>query len=142
MKELIFITLYTILVTSCNNSNNNEKALNDPFVTIVKLQSAQNIRDYDAAKKFIDLEKVYGQEAKDHNMSAEKVWKTKIDFNNSLAQDNKFTNSFPFHKYDISKEIEGNTATISFNSQSNVDVTYTLEKDRDAWKVTGIDYHK
>jgi hypothetical protein len=124
---------------SCSNAQ-----INSPLVTVIKLQSAETVADFKAAKNYIDINRVYSKYPESE--SPEKEWKSMVEFFYNLGQDNKFTNSFKYYTYEIKEEIDNNKATVSFlskNPKSSIKkITYELELQEKKWLIVGIEYTK
>ena len=132
----------TLTVTSCdvNDSNN----CDDPLIVVIKLISAETVQDYKVALKLMDVESVYGKWTKGRKENAEEVWKKNVNFTYSVGKTKKFSNNFPYHKFDITESIDENTATVRFKKIDNYkEIIYTLHRNNDGdWIVTGLDFKK
>jgi hypothetical protein len=118
--------------------------INSPLTTVIKLQSAETLANFEEAKKYIDVKKTYGIDSP--SISPEKVWRSKVLFFHNLGKDKKFTNVFKYYDYDINESINGNYASVSFISISREakikEIIYELVKNREGWVVVGIKYIK
>ena len=137
--QLMIIGVF--LLVSCNT----KPAMESPLVTVIKLNSAESLLDFEEARKYLDVEKVYSKN-KEANVSAEQAWKEYIRFGYNLGQDNKFTNAFKYHNYNIKESQSGNKGKVVFealNSKSKIrEIIYHLESIEGRWKVVDIEYVK
>ncbi len=139
MKNLITILLF-VLFTGCNGQNIDMKET--PLISIIKLKSAEAVLNFEEAKKYIDLSKVFKKSPDSKNI--EKEWKETITTLHNLGKDKKFTNQFKYFNYSITEEIKGKNAKVNFvpnDKNSNLKkIIYSLKVIDSSWKVTGIDY--
>jgi len=140
IKYYVGIIIILFFSMSCNNEN---KA-NSPLAIVVKLQAAETLADFEEAKKYIDVDKVYSNHP--DSISPEEAWKESVTFLYNLGKDKKFTNVFKYYKYDIRETIMKDKATVSFKALSRGDsikeILYRLELYKNDWKIIGIDYIK
>ena len=140
IKYAIGIIILLCFSMSCNNGN---KA-NSPLAIVIKLQAAETMADFEEAKKYIDIDKVYSNHPA--SINPEEAWKESITFFYNLGKDKKFTNVFKYYKYDIQETILKNNATVTFKALSRGDnikeIVYRLELRKNDWIVIGIDYIK
>lgn len=146
MKQYFAYLLCGLLFASCEQKKN-VAMIESPLATVIKLESSESFKDYETARKFIDVEQVYSVVAKQENRTSEDVWKEFIEFNYSLGNSsNKFTSSFPFHKYKITEMISGDRAEVKLagieSGQKIKEITYKLALENKDWKVVSIDYKK
>jgi hypothetical protein len=124
-------------------SVNKTTKLETPFVTVVKLKSAEQALNLEDAKQYIDVVQVY---AKLGSENPEEDWEKLIRFNYNLGKDKKFTNTFEYGDYDIEETVNGNNANVCFKAKddsSNIKmITYGLEKRQKKWIVVFINYVK
>ena len=133
------ICIIIFFFIACKESELN---VEPPLATIIKLNSAEEIKSFDIAKKYIDVERVYGNKSKG-NESAEDIWKNIVTFNNNLGNSKKFTNKFLYHKYDIFEKIDNKKSTVKFKSENQKKlIIYSLEIIDGRWKVVGISIKK
>ena len=139
MKNLIIVFLL-FLTVSCRSQNDVMK--NTPIVTVIKLQSSEALLNFDEAKRYIDIEKVYGKNPESKNPQEE--WKEMIAFFYNLGNDKKFTNQFKYFNYDITEIIESSKSKVKFkniNKDSRIkEIIYTLDKLHNSWIVVDIEY--
>ena len=83
-----------VFLTSCSNHTEQSVQNNSPFSIVVKLQSAENIMDFKASKKYINVQEVYKSFVIKDSITAEDVWRNKIKFEYSLGKSKLFTNNF------------------------------------------------
>jgi len=141
MGNKFLILLWLILVAiSCNNKKNMQ-AQNSPLATVVKLQTAEFLMDYDEAKKYIDINSVYGRENLVDSLSPEQAWIEMVTFM-SNSTDKKFTRQFKYFDYDVIETMDGNKAEVFFKPKNiaNKGITYKLELRKNNWIVYEIDY--
>ncbi|MEO1033722.1 MAG: hypothetical protein AAFX55_20220 [Bacteroidota bacterium] len=140
MKNLM-ILLIAIFFINCNNKQNNEMT-NTPLITVIKLKSAEAILDFEEAKKYIDLQKVFEENSESRNI--EKEWKEMLTPFYNIGNDKKFTNQFKYFNYNINENVEGDKAKVSFeahNKEAQVKkIIYFLDKLNDMWIVIDIHY--
>lgn len=144
---LILFTLGFTIFSCSQKPEKNNPNMESPLATVVKLESAEAIRDYDAARKLIDVEKVYSKIARESNKTPESVWKEFVEFNSSIGNSSpKFTTSFPFHKYKITELNKKTCSEVKLTSledgQSIREIIYKLELKDGAWIVTCVEYIK
>lgn len=135
------LTTFIILITIMSCSNAQEDT---PFVTVVKLQSAESVADFEAAKNYIDINRVYSNYPE--SKSPEEEWRGMVEFFYNIGQDKKFTNCFKYHNYQIREKIDNNKAIVSFISNdpksSIKEIVYILELQEKNWLIVGIDFIK
>jgi len=145
MKFYTILLTLALFIASCEKRQ--EAATMDcPLATIVKLESAEAYKDYNAAMNYIDIEKVYSAIAIKENKTSEQVWKEFLEFKYTVGKSNKFVSTFPLHKYKISKIIKENTAEVQFTGTEEGQrikvITYRLTLENKSWKVVAIEYKK
>lgn len=116
-----------------------------PLITVINLQSAESTGDFESAKKFIDVDKVYSKQ--EESNTPEESWKQMVSFFNKLGEGNKFTSCFKYYKYNISEKIDkNNKAKVVFEALAKESqirkITYNLTKRNNDWIVIRIDYDK
>ncbi|NIG56502.1 hypothetical protein [Chitinophaga sp. Cy-1792] len=138
--SIVFFLAMLILV-SCGNKIHPEES---PLAIVAKLISAESLADFEEAKKFIDVEKVYANHP--DTLSAEQAWKTQVTFFYDLGRDKKFTNIFKYYNYTIKEAQNGENASVVFESKTPGDsidrIIYKLRYYNKTWVVVGIEYHK
>lgn len=141
MKKIFFLLLVLIFFLSCNKK---KIQMESALAIVVKLISAETFANIEEAKKYIDVERVYG--GLTDTMSAESIWEKKILFFYKLGKNKKFTNNFSYHNYIIKEEYKEAEAKITFEAISNEDpiikIVYSLEIDKQKWRVVKIEYVK
>ncbi len=148
MKPYLAYLLFGLLFASCEQKKDTAIAMTEsPLVIVIKLEASESFKDYETARNFIDVEKVYSVVAKQENRKPEDVWKEFVEFNYSVGNSsNKFTSSFPFHKYKITEMVSGDRAEVKLegteNGQQIKEITYKLALENKTWKVVSIDYKK
>lgn len=129
------------MMFSC--AENKATILETPFVTVVKLVSAEQSLAFDEAKQYIDVIQVYSRLGSEN---PETDWKELLKFQYNLGKDKKFTNDFKYYDYDIEETVTDNNAVVCFKAKdinsSIKKITYGLEKRQDKWIVIAIDYLK
>lgn len=122
-------------------SCNNEYKANSPLVIVIKLQAAETLTDFEDAKKYIDINKVYSNHP--DSISPEEAWKQSVEFLYNLGKDKKFTNIFKYYEYDICENIKKDKATVSFKALSSgasiKEIIYMLELQNKEWKIIRIE---
>lgn len=129
------------MLISCNKNEENSAR---PLETIIKLNSAEEVKNYKEAIKYIDVNKVYSK-CNDDGIKPYDCWVQYVDFSYNFGrEDKKFTNKFGYHNYDIKELIKGNKATVEFTSlhRKKKEIIYSLEKINQKWIVVKIDYLK
>jgi len=141
MNRIQLIILSLFLLIACNTKPNMES----PLVTVIKLNSAESLANFEEARKYLDVEKVYSKSA-EGGKSPEQAWKEYVQFNYNLGQDKKFTNIFKYYDYEIKEELHQNKAEVTFealSSKSKIQrIVYHLEMYDDRWKVVDKEYLK
>tara|TARA_B110000977_G_scaffold199479_1_gene286994 strand:- start:1546 stop:1971 length:426 start_codon:yes stop_codon:yes gene_type:complete len=139
MKNLVIILL-VILSVSCKGQDVSMKET--PIITVIKLQSSEALLDFDEAKKYIDIEKVFGKNPESKNPQEE--WKEMVTFFYNLGNDKKFTNQFKYFNFDITETIDSSKSKVKFksiNQESRIkEIIYSLDKLDDRWIVVDIEY--
>ena len=129
------------MMFSC--AKNKATILETPFVTVVKLVSAEQSLDFDEAIQYIDVLQVYSKLGSEN---PEADWKELIKFQYNLGKDKKISNDFGYYNYDIEETITGSNANVCFKAKdinsSIKKITYGLEKRQSQWVVVSIDYLK
>ena len=141
--RIYIYSLVFLLFLSCSNHTGESNM--SPLITVINLQSAESTGDFESAKKFIDVDKVYSKQ--EESNTAEESWKQMVSFFNKLGEDNKFTSCFKYYKYNISEKIDNNNkAKVVFEALSKESqikkITYNLTKKNNDWIVIRIDYDK
>jgi hypothetical protein len=115
-----------------------------PLITVVKLQSAESMANFEVAKNYIDINRVYSKYTESN--TSEEEWRSIVEFFYNIGKDKKFTNCFKYYDFQISEEIDKNKAIVSFisnNPNSSIKkIIYDLELQEKKWLVVGIDYIK
>lgn len=118
--------------------------IESPLVTVIKLISAESLADFDEAKKFIDLEKVYSNHP--DTLSAEQAWKNQVLFFYNISKDKKFTNNFKYYDYNIKETKDGDRAKVIFESilpEKVINrIVYDLNLYNKSWVITAIEYQQ
>jgi len=139
MKNRAILFLVLIFI-SCNSQDN--KMIDIPLITVIKLQSSEALLDFKSAKKYIDVEKVYGKYKASKN--PQKEWKETITFFYNLGESKKNTNQFKYFKYNINTTINELHSKVYFISKDqNVkikEIIYSLDKVKNRWIVVDIEY--
>lgn len=146
MRCLIKLAIPLLLCLSCNRKNESN-IMESPLATVVKLETAESYKDYELAKKYIDVEKVYFDIAQKESKEPENIWKEMVEFNYSVGNSsNKFINSFPFHKYKIEEVINESVSKVTLtnteNTQNIKQIIYSLAIQNNKWKIISIEFKK
>ena len=111
-------------------TENKSTILETPFVTVVKLVSAEQSLAFEEAIQYIDVIQVYSKLGLEN---PESDWKRTIKLQYNLD-------------YNIEETITENNAVVCFkarNTNSSIKkITYGLEKRQNRWIVIYIDYFK
>jgi len=138
-RFVIFILL--VLLMSCNNK---VSKVNSPLVSIIKLQSSEALGDFNEAKKYQDISKLYGEYAKALSVSPEKYWIDYITAINKLGRDKKFTNQVKYFNYNIEEVINENNSEVIFSNKNKSDrvreIIYDLKLVDSTWILQKIEY--
>ena len=141
INRALFLILIVIQF-SCNNKSIFKA--NSPLVSIVSLNSAEALEDFNEAKKYQDVDLLYGQYAKESSITAEKYWMNFVKENNKLASDRKFTNQFKYYNYNIKEMINGSKSQVTFRNKNKSDriqtIVYHLSLRNSIWKVIKVEY--
>jgi hypothetical protein len=139
-KIILYLMGLLGLLNSCYV--NKTVKLETPFVTVVKLKSAEQALNLEDALQYIDVVQVY---TKLGSENPKEDWEKLIRFNYNLGKDKKFTNTFGYYNYDIEETVNGNNASVCFKAKDDSTsikmITYGLEK-RQKWVVVSINYVK
>jgi hypothetical protein len=143
IKLTFLIPLFCFFQMHINNGNTD----NSPLVTVIKFISAESFNDTLEAKKYINIEKVYGKYIDKQDSTAELVWKNKLTFATNLSKDKKFTNHFKFHDYIFKEVVKSRKAKVILSSKDINDsikaIEYFLElRKDDNWEIVDIQYIK
>mgnify|MGYP003390023113 CR=1 FL=1 len=141
MKQRItasIILLFALVAISFREQNETEP----PLATVIKLESAEAVADFSYARSYIDVEKVYAND----EMAPEEAWKKMVMFHYNLSKDKRFSNTFPYYKYDITEKIKDKKSEVIFKSKDITGpikaIIYKLDLVNDKWIVVKIDYIK
>jgi len=142
MKLKYLIITLAILGFSCNN---NTWETNSPLVSIIKLNSAEELGDFEEAVKYQNISKLYGGYAREKSITPEAYWKAEILANNDIAKDKRFTNRIKYFNYDISENILDSNAEVIFKNKNHEarirEIIYKLELLNAVWVVQEIEYN-
>lgn len=140
MKGKTFIIFSLLFLSGCTNRGNMEK-INSPLATVIKLQAAEFLMDYAEAKKYIDINSVYGGKNLIDSLSPEQAWMEMVSFM-SNSTDKKFTRQFKYYDYDVIESVNSSKAEIFFKPKNivNKGITYKLELRKGGWIIYEIDY--
>lgn len=142
LKKGIVTLLITAFLMSCTSKEESET----PLMTVIKLQSAESLKQYDIAKKYLDVNKVYGELSTEASKTPEEVWTEFIEFNYSLGQSKKFSNTFKYHEFEIIEKVNQDSSVVRFipyNQEARIkSITYHLLRIDNLWRVIQIDYKK
>mgnify|MGYP006946331906 CR=1 FL=1 len=142
MKTYLVIFCLGFLFLSCERKQE-LKIIDSPTVTVVKLESAIYCGDFEASKEFIDLEQTFSKAANGDKKSVEDTWYKFVKFVHSISHDNKFSNAFPFHRYQLVEKINGHFSEVKlFERNTNNEIqkiTYKLALQNGSWKVISFD---
>ena len=129
-----------LLSISCKKQNVSMKET--PIITVIKLQSSEALLNFDEAKKYIDIEEVFGKNPESKNPQEE--WKEMVTFFYNLGNNKKFTNQFKYFNYNITETINSSKSKVKFksiNQESRIkEIIYSLDKLDNRWIVVDIQY--
>lgn len=142
MKAKSLMILYLLFVVFGCNNKKNLQTKNSPLASVVKLNAAEFLLDYEEAKNYIDINSVYGAKNQTDNLSPEQRWKKLVSFM-SGSTDKKFTRQFQYYNYDIIENVHLSKAEVMFKpkSNANMSIIYKLELRNNVWIVYEIDYN-
>lgn len=132
-----------MVILSCKKEIKETRDVNrSPLVIVVKFITAESFLDTIEAKKYIDIESVYGRFIDKENSSAFKAWESKLMFGHNLSKDKKFTNHFDFYNYDFNEAIDNDKASVLFTSNdkgSSIEsIEYVLKLNSGKWRIVDI----
>ena len=129
-----------LLSISCEEQNISMKET--PIITVVKLQSSEALLNFDEAKKYIDIEEVFGKNPESKNPQEE--WREMVTFFYNLGNNKKYTNQFKYFNFNITETINSSKSKVKFksiNQESRIkEIIYSLDKLDDRWIVVDIQY--
>ncbi|WEK70982.1 MAG: hypothetical protein P0Y62_05350 [Candidatus Chryseobacterium colombiense] len=126
---------------SCQKKENNSN--NEPLIAVIKLNSAEEIKNFKEALNYLDVDKVYSKYSKPLGITPEEYWKELVNTSYQFSRDKKFTNVFKYYDYNIiTEKKDENECLINFIPYKNglKSVTYTLNFKDGKWKIINIDY--
>jgi hypothetical protein len=146
MMRTVLLLQVGIIMLLTNCKINKYESINSPLATVIKLNAAESLMNFDEARKYQDVDKIYGKDTGGDKLSAEDVWKEKLEFFYNLGKDKKFTNQWKYFDYDIVEKITNNTAEVILKSkdqEANLqEIRYKLEMRQGSWIVVDIDFKK
>ena len=124
---------------SCNKRINNT---NTPLETVIKLQSAEECKNYAEASKYIDVVSVYSEYSKKVGLTPVQYWKEVVNISFNIGLVKIFSNSFKYYEYDILESIDDATATVEFSpiDRRGRKTRYSLHLVKNKWIVVKIQY--
>lgn len=141
-RSLLLPILFIVFFSNCNNARKNN--INSPLATVIKLNAAEALMDFDEAKKYQDVNAVYGKYVKGDTAKPEDLWKQFVASFNSISNDRKFTNQTKYYNYDITETINNNNAEVVLkakNEGANLqEIIYKLELRQSGWIIKDIEY--
>jgi len=136
--------LFSIVLLALISCDSKMSQIESPLAIVIKLISAETLADFDEAKKYIDLDKVYSNHI--DTLSAEQAWRNQVLFFYNIGKDKKFTNNFKYYNYIIKEEQKEENAKVIFESihpeESISKILYTLIRHNKTWEVVKIEYIK
>lgn len=137
-----YVLLLSIVLSFMSCDENKSESL---LETVIKLNSAESLGNFDEALKYIDVDRAYSKHTKE-GTSADKAWREYVMFTYNLGQDNKFTSSFKYYQYNIRENQNGDSGNVIFesiNKKAKIQkIIYQLERSDGNWKVIDIEYIK
>ena len=144
MKNIFYYLIPFVLIFSNCKMGNNPGNYNSPLAVVIKLNAAEELRNFDEAKKYQNIQSIYGEIAKKESKDPEKLWHDMVDFFYNISRGSKFTNLIVYYNYNIREVIDNNNAEvilIAKNSKDNIkSINYTLKFEKDSWIVEKIEY--
>lgn len=129
------------LLISCNSKMS---ISNSPLASVIKIQSSEALGDFDEAKKYQDINKLYSQYAKEVSVAPERYWIDFVTANNKLGRDKKFTSQVKYFNYNIEEVINGNESKVFFYNKNKSDrvqaIIYDLKLLDSTWVLQKIEY--
>ncbi|MBP2832611.1 hypothetical protein J8281_10485 [Aquimarina sp. U1-2] len=136
--KYIIIMIAIITSLACNKQKVKER----PLTTVIKLQSAESILNFEEAKKYIDVKAVF--EKYPGSKNPEKEWKEMVSFFYNLGNNKKFTSQFKYYNYNVTETISKQSANVIFTSINKEvkikKIFYSLEMREENWIVIEIKY--
>lgn len=111
---------------------------------MIKLNSAEEIKNFKEALNYLDVDEVYSKYSKPLGITPEEYWKELVDTSYQFSRDKKFTNVFKYYNYNIiTEKRDENECLIKFipYKKGLKSITYTLQLRDGKWKVVNIDYN-
>ncbi|WP_103863400.1 hypothetical protein [Aquimarina sp. I32.4] len=137
-----YIIIIIISITSLGCKGQNKTLKETPLMSVIKLQAAEAVLNFEEAKKYIDLDKVFEKFPESHDV--EKQWKEMITVLHNLGNNKKFTNQFKYFNYTITENVNNSKAKVSFvaiDKGSKIkEISYSLYEIDNKWKVFDIQY--
>jgi hypothetical protein len=134
-----------LLLLSCGKQNHCIP-VDPPFLTVLKLLSAESFDDKEAARRYIDVEAVYSEIALRGGISADSLWRSTVDAGIMLARSSrKFTSHTPVYRYTVCEEVRGDSAIVVLHDEIVTDSScdeYHLVRRGGVWVVVSIQYNK
>jgi hypothetical protein len=117
-----------------------------PFAVVVKLESAEFMKEYDAARQFIDVNAVYSGLARHEGITSDSLWRLIVESKFRLGESSrKFTSQFCVHRYDACELMYGDSAEVVFRqsgvTNGSIVGVYGLSRRGASWLVTNIRYN-
>jgi len=139
---MVLMVSLTALLGSCD-SNKAEK-FNSPLATVVKMNAAESLMDFEEAEKYQDVDKIYSKFTKGDTVKPHDVWKEVVTSGNSMAAGKKFTNQLKYFNYDIAEKVNSLGAEVNLKAKSPgaeiQAIIYKLELRNAGWTVVDIEY--
>ena len=118
-----------------------------PLAVVIKLIDSEENLDFEEARKYIDLNSVYGSLTNGDNSSHDDIWKEFLETKYNVGKMKKFSNKFKYRNFIIIESIKSNEfAEVSFSAKNKgakiQKILYELAIMDASWKVIKIGYVK
>jgi len=138
-----YILCFSLAIMMSLSCTNKTKYAEGPLSSIIKLFSAEEVKDFDEAIKYIDVNRVYA-DCKQENKTPIECWKERVNFAYNLGQTNKFTNHFKYHEYKITESVKEGNAKVELaplkTDTGNKTMVLELEFRNGNWVVIKVNH--
>lgn len=142
------VTVLSLLMISCSFDDSIDKRKDSPLHVVIKLLSAESVGNFEEAKKYIDIEKVFSKDPSYNNRNADSIWSEYKEYIQSMGsltdRSGKFTNCFLYYQYDISEYGRGDQFFVEFRQNDRFArkrILYTLQYVDKKLKVVNIAHY-
>ena len=109
--------LLLMLFAACSSPQNPSEEIEEPYITVTKLLSAELYGDVASARQFVDPLQVF-KEAQGNRLVADSLLTAQVELVRRFARDNRLPSLLAVHKCRVVQKIEGETAHVSFLDQN------------------------